>query len=128
MLLALLLAGLAALTMAHSLVTSIRARRRDLAVLRALGADQRCVGHAVHWQATALAVVPMALGIPIGLLVGSVVFRAFADRIGAVPDPTTPLLLMVGVAAGFVALANVVGLIPARRARRVAPALVLRSE
>ncbi len=127
-LLALLLAGLAALTMGHSLVTSIRARRRDHAVLRALGADRRCVGHAVHWQATALAVVPMALGIPLGLLVGSLVFRAFVDRIGAVPDPTTPLLLLVGVAVGFVVLANVVGLIPARRARRVAPALVLRSE
>jgi hypothetical protein len=127
-----LLAGvlgvLAVLLLANDLLQSVRARRRDLAILRALGADRRCVGRAVHWQATALVVVPLVIGLPVGLVLGRLVYSAFVNRIGADPDPTTPLLVVVLVAAAWVLLANVVGLLPARRARRAPPALLLRSE
>jgi hypothetical protein len=82
----------------------------------------------VHWQATALVVVPLVIGLPVGLVLGRLVYSAFVNRIGADPDPTTPLLVVVLVAAAWVLLANVVGLLPARRARRAPPALLLRSE
>ncbi|HET9599964.1 MAG TPA: FtsX-like permease family protein [Acidimicrobiales bacterium] len=127
-LLAGLLALLAAVLLAHALVQSVRSRRGDYAILRALGVDRRGVGRAVHWQATALVVVPLAVGIPVGLLLGRLVYAAFVERIGAVPDPTTPVLLAVVTIGGFLLLANVVGAVPARRAQQVPPARLLRAE
>jgi hypothetical protein len=127
-LLAGLLGLLALIVLAHTLIQSVRARRYDLAILRALGADRRSVGRTVHWQATALTIIPLVLGIPLGLLVGRLVFTAFVDRIGAVPEAVTPVLLVVLVAVGVLAVANVVGAVPAARARSVAPAAALRVE
>lgn len=56
-----LLAGLVALlalgTVAHALVTSVRRRRRDLAVLKTLGFVRGQVSQTVAWQATTFALV-----------------------------------------------------------------------
>ena len=127
-LLAALLAVMALLTMAHALVVSIRSRRHDLAVLRALGADGRWIGRTVHWQATVLAVAPLVLGVPFGLIAGSMVFRAFADRIGAVSDPALPIVLVVGLMVGLIGVANLVAVVPARRARLYPAARLLQVE
>src|SRR5439155_7482485 len=56
-LLAALLGTLAVATLAHLLVTSIRRRRRDLAVLKTLGFSSGQVRSTVAWQATTLASV-----------------------------------------------------------------------
>jgi hypothetical protein len=56
------------------------------------------------------------------------VFEAFADTVGAVPDASFPYGLLVAVFVGLVVLANVVAAVPARRARHVAPALLLNPE
>jgi hypothetical protein len=122
------LALLLVLTVAHGLLVSIRARRHDLAVLRALGADGGLVGRAVHWQATAVTVVPAALGVPIGIIVGRVIFVAFAENIGAIDEAAYPLLLVTATLLGLAVLANAVALWPSRSARRVAPATALRIE
>ena len=53
--LALLLALLAIGTVAHTLITSVRRRRRDLAILKAFGFVGRQVQATVAWQATAIA-------------------------------------------------------------------------
>jgi putative ABC transport system permease protein len=127
-LLAAFLTVLAAALLAHALVQSVRARRGDHAILRALGADRRCISQAVHFQATALIAVPLLIGIPLGLVVGRLVYAAFVNRTGAIPDPTTPALLAIGVAGGVLLLANVVAAQPARWARKAAPAALLRAE
>jgi len=127
-LLAALLAVLALLTLFHALIVSIQSRRHDLAILRALGADGRWVGRTVHWQASVLTVVPMILGIPIGLVVGSTTFRAFSGAIGAVPDPKLPLALVAGGLVALVVVANIVAVVPSRRARRAATATMLKAE
>ena len=126
--LAALLALLALLTLVHALIVSIQSRRRDVAVLRALGADRRWVARAVHWQATVLTALPLLFAVPIGLVVGGVVFRAFADRIGAWSDPVLPVVLVLVMMVAFVVIANVAAVIPARRARRLAPAELLTEE
>jgi predicted lysophospholipase L1 biosynthesis ABC-type transport system permease subunit len=41
---------LAVLSMSHQLITSARRRRRDLGIVRALGADRRWVSRVLHWQ------------------------------------------------------------------------------
>ena len=127
-LLAVLLAVLTLLTMVHGLLVSVQRRRRDLAVLSVLGADRSFLARTVHWQATALTVVPIALGVPLGLIAGSFVFRAFADRLGAVPDPAIPILVVLVTVVGLVGVANVAAVVPARRARHLSTAQQLRTE
>jgi ABC-type lipoprotein release transport system permease subunit len=123
-----LLAMLAVLTITHTLLTSLRARRRDLAVVRALGAAPSFVSRAVHWQATLVTFVPAIVGVPLGLIVGRQVFVALADNIGAVDQVDYPLLLVGAVLVAVVALANVVAIWPARKAVRWRPAAALATE
>jgi hypothetical protein len=122
-----LLAVLGLVAVAHALATSVRRRRHEFAVLRTLGFTRGQVRRTVAWQATTLAVIGVGLGIPAGLIVGSVSWRAVADSIGV--DPTAALTAWVLVAVpGAVALVNLVASIPARVAARTRPAVALRAE
>lgn len=122
------LALLAVLTVAHGMLTSVRARRRDLAVLRSMGADRGFVSRVVHWQATAFTIVPALLAVPLGFIVGRAVFAAYADGIGAINDAAVPVLIVCAVLVGVVALANTVATLTAHRVRRTSPAVVLQIE
>ena len=68
--LAAFLAVLAALAVVHALVSTVRMRRQDLAVLRTLGFERRQLGSTLVWQATTIGVVGLAVGVPLGLVVG----------------------------------------------------------
>jgi ABC-type lipoprotein release transport system permease subunit len=127
-LLAAVLAALAAVTLAHHLLTSVRARTRDVAVLRCLGADRRWLGAAVHWQAATLTIAALAIGVPAGLLAGRLAFRTFGDRIGAASDPLTPIVAVLAITFAAIVIANIAAAIPARRVRRVSAATLLRAE
>lgn len=126
--LAALLAALALLTVGHTMLTSVQSRRRDVAILRSIGADRRWIARAVHWQATAFTVLPVLIGVPLGLILGRIVFRSFADSIGTVNDASIPVLLTLAVVAGLVVIANLIASVPAHRADRMTPALLLRPE
>jgi ABC-type lipoprotein release transport system permease subunit len=123
-----LLAVLVVLTISHTLLTTLRARRRDLAVFRALGAAPRFVSSVVHWQATLVTLVPALVGVPLGLVVGRLLFVALADEIGAVDTAALPLRSIVAVLVAVLVFANVVAIWPARIARRWAPAKALNAE
>ena len=123
-----LLAALAAGVTAHVLVTSVRRRRRDLAILKTLGLLPRQVRAAVAWQATTLAVAGVAIAIPVGVAVGRWGWTAFAGRLGVVADPVVPLLGVLTVVPATLVLANVVAAGPGWAAGRVPPASVLRAE
>jgi ABC-type lipoprotein release transport system permease subunit len=56
------------------------------------------------------------------------VFRSFADRIGTIPDPTVPIVLVLAVLVGLLVAANLAAVIPARRASVVPAARQLRGE
>ena len=85
--LAALLAFLALAAISHTLVTGTRRRRRELAILKTLGFKRRQVRWAVASQATTLAVAGLVLGIPIGLLVGTTIWRSVANGVGVVNSP-----------------------------------------
>src|SRR5207249_8680257 len=112
--LAALLALLVLTTMLHALAVSIRNRRFEVAILKGLGANRRWIGRVVHSQATLLAVVPLAIGLPIGLAFGARPFGVFVDQIGALPDAVVPGLAILSIALGLVALANIAAVLPAR--------------
>jgi hypothetical protein len=59
---------------------------------------------------------------------GRLVYAAFVDRIGAVPSPTTPPLLVVTITGAFLLVANLAAAVPARRARQATAASLLRTE
>ena len=121
-------AGVGVLTVAHTMLSSARNRRFDMAVLGGLGADRPWVSRVVHWQATSLALLPTLLGVPLGLLVGREVFRWLADSIGAASDASFPYRLVLAVIAVSLVLANPAATIPARRARKLALAALLQPE
>jgi ABC-type lipoprotein release transport system permease subunit len=126
--LAALLGVLALMTMLHALYMSIRSRRVDVAIMKGLGADRLWITRVVHAQATLLTVIPLVIGLPLGVLAGSRLFQAFVDRIGALPDATIPTVALVGIVLGSLTLANLVALLPARRARHQPTAMLLRAE
>jgi hypothetical protein len=111
-----------------TLAASVRRRRRDLALLKALGFTRRQLAVAVTWQASVSVVIGTAVGIPIGLVLGRWLWTLFAEELYAVPRPSVPTLSVVAVGLGALVMANLVALIPARHAARVPTALVLRAE
>jgi putative ABC transport system permease protein len=123
-----LLALLAVATVAHLLVTSIRRRRRDLAVLKTMGFVRRQVSAAVAWQATTLVVLALVVGLPLGAAAGRWVWQVFAERIGIAPDPRIPLVTLLLFIPVAVAVANALAAGPGWIAGRLKPAPVLRSE
>ena len=86
------------------------------------------VASSVVWQTNALALSVVAVAVPLGIVAGRRTWRWFADGIGVAPDPSTPLVLVGGAVALVVVVANVVALVPARRAGSVDAARVLRAE
>jgi len=118
--------GLAAL--AHVMVTAVRRRRRDIAILKTIGFVRGQARRAVAWQATITVVVAGIIGIPIGVVAGRWLWRLVADGLGVLPVPRVPLLIVAVLPAALIVLANVIALLPARSAARTRPALVLRSE
>jgi len=123
-----LLAAIAAAVLAHALVMATRRRRRHLAVLKTLGFDRGQVLATIAWQATTLAALSLALGLPLGVSLGRWAWTLFAEQIGVVPEPVTPLSLILLVVPAAVLLANLVALLPAHKAARTPAALALRAE
>jgi hypothetical protein len=118
----------AVLALGLTLGSSVRRRRRDLALLKAFGFTQRQLTAAITWQATVDAVVGILFGIPIGILVGRELWTLFAQSINAVPDATVPVLSVVLVGLGALVFTNMVAVLPSLTARRTPTALVLRAE
>ncbi|MGH9110819.1 MAG: ABC transporter permease [Acidimicrobiales bacterium] len=123
-----ILAVLAAATLAHVLVTAIRRRRRELAILKTLGFDRRQVRSTVAWHATSFVAVALAVGVPLGLAAGRWVWRLFADNLGVVVEPRVPLAALLVVVAGAFLLANLIAVLPGTMAARLRPAEALRTE
>ena len=119
---------LAAVAVGHALLISVRRRRSDLAVLKALGFERRQVRTTVAWQATALSAAGLLVGIPLGLMAGRLVWGLVADGLGVSTSPSVPVLGVLAVAAGAIAMANLVAAAPGRTAARIRPAVVFRSE
>jgi hypothetical protein len=122
------LALAAAAALAHALLSSIRRRRGEIAVLKTLGFTRLQVVETVAWQATAIAAVGLLVGMPLGVGVGRFTWTLFAQDLGVVPESVIPFGLTVLVLPAAVLLANVVAAAPALSAARTRPAAVLRAE
>lgn len=100
-------------TLTHTVLSTMRRRQIDLAVMRALGATRRQLESTMRWQTLILIGSALAAGIPLGLVANKIAWNAFTERIGVAPGTVIPLAwLGVGVisvlALGYV-LATGVG-------------------
>lgn len=120
------LTGATALTAA--VVVSVRARRRDLAVLRALGFTGRQVRNAVRVQAVAAMAAALAVGAPAGIVTGRLAWRSFAAQLGVGANPTIPSAWLLATVGAAFAAALTTAALPARIATRATPAATLRTE
>ena len=128
MLLGIALSGLALLTIAHLLITSVRRRHRDFAILRALGFTRGQVRRTAAWQAATLTAAALAIGIPAGAVCGRAAWLIFARHLGILPAPDIPLpwfAVLIPIALG---LAVAIAALPGESAARAKPAHLLRSE
>ncbi len=121
--------GVAALvSLALVLTVSTSRRRRDLALLKALGFTRRDVSTAVAWQATITVVVGIIVGVPTGVIAGGWTWQLFAQQLFVVPSPVVPVVALTALIAAAVVLCNLVAAAPGRAAGRTPAAIDLRAE
>ena len=118
----------AVLALATTLVASVRRRRRDLAVLKTLGFSGRQLRRVIAWQASMTVAIGTIIGVPVGLILGHLLWNGFAEAIDAVPVTSVPPGYVAAIAVGAVVLANIVAAVPARIAARTPTAVLLRTE
>jgi len=126
--LAVFFALLAAATVAHALVTTVRRRRFDLAVLRSMGFTRRQSRLAIAWQATLLAVIGLLVGVPLGLALGRVLWRWVADEYPVAYVPPIAVLAVLVIIPVALLIAQALAAGPAHAATRIRPAQTLRAE
>ena len=119
---------LGAATLAHTLVTAIGRRRRDLAVLKTMGFARRQLTTTVAWQATTLVAIALLIGMPVGVAAGRWAWTLLADQLGLVSEPVTPVPSVALIAPATIVLANLVAVVPGWLAGRIQPAVALRAE
>jgi ABC-type lipoprotein release transport system permease subunit len=127
-LLATLLAVLALATLIHVLITAVRRRRHDYAVLKTIGFVRVQLASAVMWRTWILAAAGVALGIPLGIIAGESLWRFVTDQIGATQRPVVPAGTLAIAIVVTAVIATFVALIPAWLAARTRPSSALRTE
>jgi hypothetical protein len=125
--LGILLAMLGAGAVGYAIVATVR-RRRVLDTLRAMGMSRRAAIVTLAWQATTVAIIGLAVGVPLGLLSGDLLWKLISD---AVPvkyvGPSVSLSVLLVIPIALLAV-NLVAVWPAWSNLRRSPAVVLRAE
>jgi hypothetical protein len=127
-LLAGVLALLALVVAVHAVWTAVQRRRREHAVLRALGWRPRESRSCVLWHATVIMVAAVVLGLPVGLVAGRWVWGRLARFLGTVTVSVAPVGVLLAAAAVFALVAIAGAAVPARRASLQRPSDALRAE
>jgi len=122
------LAVLAVGAVGHALSIAVRRRRHELAVLRALGLTRRQSRLVIGTQATLLAVIGLAFGVPLGVALGRVLWHAAANTTPLAYNTPWALLALLLIAPVALVAANLLAAWPARRAARLRTAQILRTE
>ena len=102
----LLAVGLAVLgvgAVVHSLLVALARRRGDLAVVRALGFVPGQARATIGWQGMLTAATGAIVGIPVGVVIGRVIWKQVVSGVGALDIVSVPWVLLVLIAVGAVA-------------------------
>jgi lipoprotein-releasing system permease protein len=124
----------AAFNIVASLIMVVMERRKDIAILKSMGATHRAVGRIFVFQGALIGVVGTIVGV-LGGLVGSLLLRRYqfielpenVFYVNTVPVRLEPENFLV-VAAVSILICVLATLYPARQAARLAPVEVIRYE
>ena len=125
--LALGLAVAAMLSLALTVLGSVRRRRGELALMKTLGMTRGQVRSVIAWQTTFTVAVAAAIGSPLGVLAGRWAWRSFAGSLGVAPVTEVPALALVLGLVVLVVAGNLLASAPAAMAARTPPGRWLRA-
>jgi hypothetical protein len=110
----------------HALWSRVQANRRDLAVLQVIGCTTGQRDAITAWQSAPFLVGAAALGVPLGLLLGRLVYRWFAQSLAVVDDESISTALVGALLVAVLVAAAVASLVAMFAARRSRAAVILR--
>jgi len=122
------LAAAGLLALLNAIVTTVRRRGRDLAVLRSVGFAPNGVRRAVVTESIALATLGLAIGVPAGIVIGRILWGRLAASLGVEVLIDVPWQPIVVACAAALFTAAACSLVPARSAARRPIAEALRAE
>ncbi len=123
-----LVGAVAVLALANALVVAVRRRSGDLAVLRSFGFTRRQSATTVLVMALAIVAVGILIGIPLGIAVGSTLWRLTAEGAFVLADARVLWWSAALPALGALVVALAAAAWPARQAARRTAASHLRAE
>jgi hypothetical protein len=118
----------AAGSLGYALLLTVRRRAPDLAVLRALGLTRPQSRAVIATQATILTVVGLAVGAPVGLALGRVLWRIVADTTPLAFHPPLARAAMIAAAPATLLAVQLIAIPAMRRVARLRIAETLRAE
>ncbi len=101
-----------------SIYNSMKERRRDIAIFRALGARRGTISRAIVLEAASIAAIGMVFAFAVHVAILSAVAALIRAQTGVVLDPWQLHPVMGWAPLGMIALAALAGLIPAWKAYR----------
>jgi putative ABC transport system permease protein len=110
----------------HTLLISVLLRRREVALLRALGAPRRLIGRMIRTEGFLLGCAGGVFGVAFGLAVAASVLRLLSleeQGFSVAVHPSWPVAL--ATVAGAAATGLLAGIVPAHHAARAAPRTAL---
>jgi FtsX-like permease family len=126
--LAALAACLGGVALSNTMTIFVRRRRRDLAILKALGFSKRQNAATVAWQATSFMLAALALGLPLGVAAGRWAWYLAAAQLESAAPPVVPVVAIALVVPAALLAGNALAALPARAAARTEPGIALRRE
>jgi len=117
------IAAFAALSISNTLIQAVRRRRREIAILLAIGFTPRWIWFSLLTEAAIVGVASTVLGLVVARLVTGLLG---ASQLGATMSISVGSVLLVGTGALAFCLAS--AWVPSRRAMQLDPVAVLREE
>jgi putative ABC transport system permease protein len=117
-LVAYLVALVATLSILASIYNSMNERRREIAILRALGARRRTIFGAILLEAASISALGMVFGFVCYGLIMVGVAGVIREQTGVVLDPLKFNLVMIWAPAALIVLGALAGVVPAIKAYR----------
>ena len=115
-------------TVAHAMLSAVRRRQMELAVLKAIGFTRAETRRTVAVQGLTFGVVALAIGLPVGVAAGRIAWFVAADQLGIPGHPVVAIASVVLVALAFLVVLVLTALVPAQLAGRIPVATVLRRD
>jgi ABC-type lipoprotein release transport system permease subunit len=122
------LAALVVVELGLTLFSSVRTRRRDLAVLKGMGFVRSQLVGIVLWEATVSAALAALAGAVVGVALGRFAWLILTGDLALASTTVTPIAAVVATACATVIVADVVALLPAQVAARTSVSTILQSE